>query len=37
MIEILHYDEERDFERILSSCEKENWLKFYTTKKELFR
>ena len=37
MIEILPYEEARDFEPIISSCKKENWLKFYTTKKELFR
>lgn len=37
MIEILPYEEARDFEAILAACVEENWVKFYTTKKEFFR
>lgn len=37
MISIKPYDESRDFEHIIESCRKEQWVKFYTTKMELFR
>ena len=37
MISIKAYDETRDFEHIIRSCEEEGWIKFYTTKKEEFR
>ena len=37
MISIKAYDETRDFEHIIHSCEREGWIKFYTTKKEEFR
>ena len=37
MISIKAYDETRDFEHIIRSCEAEGWIKFYTTKKEEFR
>lgn len=37
MISIKPYDENRDFERIIESCRKEQWIKFYTTKMEQFR
>ncbi|MEG1043970.1 MAG: GNAT family N-acetyltransferase [Oscillospiraceae bacterium] len=37
MIDIMTYNEERDFENIINSCIKENWVKFYTTKKQEFQ
>ena len=37
MISVKVYDESRDFEHIIESCQKEQWIKFYTTKMELFR
>ncbi len=37
MISIKLYEESRDFEHIIRSCEAEGWVKFYSTKKEYFR
>lgn len=37
MISIKPYDEARDFDKIIESCRKEQWVKFYGPKKELFR
>lgn len=37
MIRIKPYDEARDFCHIIRSCREEGWVKFYSTKKELFR
>lgn len=36
MIEIAVYDEKRDFDNIINSCIKENWVKLYITKKQEF-
>jgi len=36
LIIIEQYQEERDFARIISSCEQEGWVKFYTTRKAQF-
>ncbi len=34
---VVLYDENRDFENIIESCKKENWIAFYTDRKECFR
>lgn len=36
MIDIAVYNQNRDFDNIINSCIKENWVKFYTTKKQEF-
>lgn len=37
MISIKEYEEERDFESIVESCRKEQWVRFYGPKKDWFR